>query len=72
MFCFHDYNNWQDVLVFNFAGTSYLLQATKCANCGKAKFRTSPARSPFSLNSCDILKKEDLVKIGFFEQEKTK
>lgn len=62
----HKLDKWKDVLVFNFGGCSYLLQAQKCLKCNKAFFSISAAKGKYSVSCCDTLKRSDLEAIGFF------
>jgi hypothetical protein len=67
MFHIPRYNKWQDVLCFDWASTSHLLQARKCIKCGAAHFRIVATESrAFPIATCGVLRKEHLATIGFF------
>lgn len=58
------WSKWSDVMVFNFAHCSYVLQGRKHKS-GKTKFRVSKAGNFF--NDCEILKESDLQRANLWE-----
>lgn len=62
--------NWSDILVFNFAGCSHVLQARKTWT-GKVKFRISNAGN-FLGNYCDTLTEDHMKKVGLWNQQQEK
>lgn len=60
------YKPWKDVLVFNFAGETHLLQGTKHRLTKKTKFRIAKT-SNFSLQQVSSLTKDALKEADLWE-----
>ena len=61
-----EFPKWKDVMVFNFAGYSYLLQGKKYKN-GKTFFRVASTEGIFSAAQASTLTKDILEKASLWE-----
>ncbi len=61
------YKAWNDILVFNYGATSYILQGCKHRITNATCFRIKGAAN-ITGTSCGTLQKEHLIKAGLWKQ----